>query len=55
MAKMVEVQAQSRKKIAEEILNVINQVGQDNVISVVMDEGGKFAKNSVFATIKADV
>lgn len=53
MAKMIEVKSQKRSTIARLILETINEVGQDNVISVVMDEGGKFAGGTVFATIKA--
>ncbi|BDU67377.1 MAG: hypothetical protein TYPL_0300 [Candidatus Tyloplasma litorale] len=53
MAKMAEVRAQKRSTLAKMVLNEINRVGQNNVICVMMDEGGKFAGNSVFASLKA--
>lgn len=53
MAKMVTVSAQKRSTISKKILKAINEVGQDNVIQVVMDEGGKFLGGTWFASIKA--
>ena len=53
MAKMIEVKAQKRSTLASMVLEEINRVGQDNIICVMMDEGGKFARNSVFAILKA--
>ena len=53
MASMVEVSAQTRSGISRKILDQMNKVGQDNVITVVMDEGGKLARNSRLAIIKA--
>ncbi len=55
MASVIEVKAQTRAKIRDEILIAINQVGQDNVIDIVMDEGGKFAGGTIFASIRAYV
>ena len=55
MAKMIELKAQKRSKMAAQVLDVINEVGQDNIIEIIMDEGGKFAGGSPFATIKACV
>lgn len=53
MASVIEVRAQKRSTMNKQVLDTINQVGQDNVIAVVMDEGGKFAGGSVFASIRA--
>lgn len=47
------VSSQTRNKLAEKINDEINRLGPDNIISIVMDEGGKFAGATVFATIKA--
>lgn len=53
-----EVQAQSRSALAQRINDAINQIGPDRIITVVMDEGGKFAERGgrfrqTFATLKA--
>lgn len=58
MAKMIILSAQKRSKISQKILDTINEVGQDNIIEIVMDEGGKFAEfagKKVFASTKAYV
>ena len=55
MAKMKILSAQKRSTISEKILDTINEVGQDNVIEIVMDEGGKFLGGTWFASIKAYV
>ena len=49
----VEVKAQSRAKIAIRINEMINQIGPDRIICVVMDEGGKFAGGGLLASIRA--
>ena len=53
MAKMIEVKAQTRKKMAARVLEVINSEGQDNIIEIIMDEGGKFAGGGLLASIRA--
>ncbi len=55
MAAMMEVKAQTRARIASKVLDAINKVGQDNIISIIMDEGGKFANGSKFASMRAYV
>ncbi len=50
---MIEVKAQKRSKLAEKILDTINEVGQDKIITVIMDEGGKFAGDSLFSSLRA--
>lgn len=44
MAQMIEVKSQRRSKLAKLVLDEINNIGQDNIITVVMHEGGKFAE-----------
>jgi len=53
MAKMIEVKAQTRKKMATRVLDVINEEGQDNIIHIIMDEGGKFAGGGLLASARA--
>ena len=53
MAKMIEVKAQTRRKMAQRVLDVINQEGQDNIIEIIMDEGGKFAGGGLLASSRA--
>ncbi|BDV03624.1 MAG: hypothetical protein HPPSJP_3450 [Candidatus Hepatoplasma scabrum] len=43
MAQMAIAQGRSRDALAREILNIINQVGQDKIISVMLDETGRLA------------
>ncbi len=44
MANMLIVEARTRANMSQRILEGINQVGQDNVIAVVLDESGKIAR-----------
>ncbi len=53
MANYIEVRAQKRSTMIKETVNKINEIGQDNIISVIMDEGGKLAGGSVFASIRS--
>ncbi|CRX36927.1 / / hypothetical protein / 417568:417750 Forward [Candidatus Hepatoplasma crinochetorum] len=43
MAQVAVAQGRNRDALAREILNVINQVGQDKIISIILDETGRLA------------
>ncbi len=53
MANYVIVKSQTRAKLADRILEQINQIGEDRVISIIMDEGGKFAGGTLMASSRA--
>lgn len=54
MASMIEVKAKGRNKLASKVLNEINSIGQDRIISIV-DQGpdGKIAGGGLLANYKA--
>ena len=44
MAKMIIVKSRTRNKLADDILIQINIIGQDKIIYILHDDGGKFAQ-----------
>lgn len=43
MAQIAVAQGRNRNSLARKILDVINQIGQDRIISIMLDESGRFA------------
>ncbi len=43
MASMMIVEGRTRAKVADRLLEAINQIGQDKIITILYDESGKLA------------
>lgn len=43
MASMTIIEGRTRAKVAERLLEAINEIGQDRIITILYDESGKLA------------
>ncbi len=46
MASLMIVEARTRKNMAQNILQAINEIGEDRIISIVMDDSGKIMRQN---------